>query len=55
MKEYMMDTGEFAKFIGTTINNYNNWESNRSRPKLELAIEIAQKLNRKVEDIWYFD
>lgn len=51
----MMAPGEFAKFIGTDIKNYSNWESNRSRPKLELAMEISKKLNRKVEDIWYFE
>lgn len=55
MKEYMMDPGEFSKLIGTDINNYSNWESNRSRPRLELALVIAQKLNRKVEDIWYVE
>jgi len=55
MKEYIMDPGEFAEFIGIDIKNYSNWEHNRSRPKLELAIIIAKKLNRKVEDIWYFE
>lgn len=55
MKEFVMDPGEFASFIGTDIKNYSNWENNRSRPKLELAIAIAQKLNRKVEDIWYLE
>ncbi len=55
MREYMMTPGEMAKFLDTTIKNYNNWESNRSRPKLELAMEIARKLNRKIEDIWYFE
>lgn len=55
MKEYMMNSGEFAEYIETDIKNYSNWEYNRSRPKLELAIKIAKKLNRKVEDIWYFD
>jgi len=55
MKEFMMDPGEFANYIGTDIKNYSNWENNRSRPKLELAIMIAQKLNRNVEDIWFFE
>lgn len=50
-----MSPGEFAKLIGTDIKNYSNWESNRSRPRLEIAIEIAKKLNRKVEDIWYIE
>ena len=55
MREYMMAQVEFAKFIGRDIKNYSNWEGNRSRPKLELAMIIAKKLNRKVEDIWYFE
>lgn len=55
MREYLMAPGEFAKVLGADIKNYNNWESNRSRPNLELALEIAQKLNRKIEDIWYLE
>lgn len=53
MREYLMAPGEFAKHIGTDVKNLNNWESERSSPKLELAINIAKKLNRRVEDIWY--
>ena len=55
MKQYMMDPGKFAKHIGTDIQNYNNWECNRSKPRLELAMLIALKLNKKIEDIWYFE
>jgi DNA-binding XRE family transcriptional regulator len=51
----MMDPGEFSKLIGTDVHNYSNWESNRSRPKLELAMMVAMRLNRKIEDIWYFE
>lgn len=53
MKEYLMAPGEFAKLIGTDIKNYSNWESGRSRPKLEIALEVAKKLNKKVEEIWF--
>lgn len=55
MREYLMAPGEFAKLLETDIKNYNNWESNRSRPRLEVALEIAKKLNRKIEDIWYLE
>lgn len=55
MREFMMAPGEFAKKIGTDIKNYNNWESSRSKPRLEIALQVAEKLNRKVEDIWYFE
>lgn len=55
MREYMMGPGEFAKLLGTDIKNYNNWESGRSRPRLEIALCIAKKLNKKVEEIWYIE
>ena len=55
MKEHMMSPGEFALYIGTDMQNYNNWESNRSKPKLELAMSIALKLNKRIEEIWYFE
>ncbi|MBB6623851.1 helix-turn-helix domain-containing protein [Clostridium gasigenes] len=55
MKEYLMAPGEFAKYIGTDIKNYSNWESGRSRPKLEIALQIAKKLNKTVEEIWFLE
>lgn len=55
MREYLMSPGKFAEFIGTDIKNYSNWENNRSRPKLEVALEIASKLDRRIEDIWYLE
>jgi DNA-binding XRE family transcriptional regulator len=55
MKEYAMDQVEFALKIGIDLSQYNNWEHDRSRPKLELALEIAKKLNKRVEDIWYLE
>lgn len=55
MKEYLMAPGEFARHLEVDIKTYSNWERNYSRPRLELAILIAQKLNRTVEDIWYFE
>lgn len=53
MKEYLMNSSEFAEFIGTDIKNYSNWENNKSVPRLEVALIIAKKLNKKVEDIWF--
>ncbi|WDU82247.1 helix-turn-helix transcriptional regulator [Caloramator sp. Dgby_cultured_2] len=55
MREYMMSAGEFAKYLGTDIKNYSNWERNVSRPNLEKALEISKKLNRTVNDIWYLE
>ena len=55
MKEFMMEQNEFAEYLGISLKNYNNWELNNSRPKLELALEIAKKLNKNVQEIWYLD
>ena len=29
MREYLMEPGEVARHIGTDIQNYNNWESQK--------------------------
>ncbi|MGX7745847.1 helix-turn-helix domain-containing protein [Rhodopseudomonas parapalustris] len=55
MKEYMMDPGEFAKYLGISIKTYSGWEHEHSRPTLEKALEIADKLNRDVKDIWHLE
>lgn len=54
--EYMEDNkSEFARRLGVSIKTYDGWESNTSRPKLEVALEVAEKLNKDVKDIWYLD
>lgn len=53
MKEYMLDSGEFAKFLGVPRSTYSQWENTSNNPTLTKAFEIATKLNRKLEDIWY--
>jgi DNA-binding XRE family transcriptional regulator len=55
MREYAMDPEEFAKFIDVNIKSYYSYEGNYSRPTLEKSLIIAQKLNKKVEDIWYLE
>lgn len=52
MKEYMMTQKEFAKLIGVLPDNYSRIENNKVQVSLERAIKIAQKLNKKVEDIF---
>lgn len=53
MREYAMDQGEFAKFLNIPKTTYCNWENAISSPKLEKAIQIANKLNKDVKEIWY--
>lgn len=53
MRDYQMEPGEFANMLGISIKTYSGWEHNHSRPPLEKAIEIADKLNKDVKEIWY--
>lgn len=53
MREYMMDSGSFAKFLGVPRSTYSQWENASNNPTLTKAFEVASKLNRKLEDIWY--
>ena len=55
MREYMMEPEEFAKLIDVNIKSYYSYEKDFSRPTLEKALEIAKKLNTKIENIWYLD
>ncbi len=55
MREYMMEPQEFAKLIGVNYKTYYSWERGVAGPSLETALNIAKKLNKKVEDVWYTD
>lgn len=46
---------EFARFLGVEIHNYIKWENGITIPKLDTALEIAEKLNKHVDDIWKFN
>lgn len=51
----MLAPGEFAKLLGMSIKTYSGWENEYSRPTLEKALEVAKKLNKNVNDIWYLE
>lgn len=53
LKEYMMNSKEFSKFLSVSNTTYSNWELGVSKPTLDKAIEIANKLNKDVKEIWY--
>ena len=53
MKEYMLNQKEFAELLGFNYSSYNLIEQNKKSVSLENAFEIAEKLNKKIEDIWY--
>lgn len=46
---------EFAEFLGMSAKDYNLIENNKKGISLENAFKIAQKLNKNIEDIWYFN
>lgn len=48
----MMESKDFAAFLGESNTTYSNWELGVSKPTLEKALFIAKKLNKKVDDIW---
>lgn len=55
MKEYMMNSIEFAKLLEVTNTTYSNWELQKVKPSLDTALNVARILNRAIEDIWYLD
>ncbi|MFT5875304.1 MAG: putative transcriptional regulator [Clostridium sp.] len=52
MREYMLNQTEFSKILGYDLKTVSNWERGISTPTLERAIDVSNKLNRKVNDIW---
>lgn len=46
---------DFAEFLGMSNKDYNLIENNKKGISLENALLIAQKLNMRVEDIWYLE
>lgn len=54
MKEYMLGSQEFAKMLGVAKSTYSNWESGERLPSLITAFKIAEKLNKNINDIWYW-
>lgn len=53
MKEFMMSAVEFSKMLDVKKSTYSQWENGMNNPTLEKAFEIAKKLNRTVNEIWY--
>lgn len=53
MKEYMMTQKEFADMLGINNTTYSKIENYKKSVSLENAYVIAEKLNKKIEDIWY--
>lgn len=46
---------DFAEFLGISQSMYNKYERHTAQPSLDVALRIAKKLNKKVEDIFYLE
>lgn len=46
---------EFAEYIGINRQDYSRIENNKKQVGLLVALEIADKLNIKVDDIFYLE
>lgn len=44
---------DFAEYLGISKKEYNLLENNKKDATLEKAYEIAEKLNMRIEDIWF--
>lgn len=53
MREHLMGSREFAQLLDVPLSTYSQWENGTNNPTLSKAFEIAKKLNRRLEDIWY--
>ncbi len=53
MREYMMSSIEFARMLDIKLSTYSRWEKGENNPNLELAFEIAKKLNKEITEVWY--
>lgn len=46
---------EFASFLGVEYATYNTYEAQRRKPSLEVALQIANRLDCTVNDIFYLE
>lgn len=44
---------EFSEWLGVNTNTYRKYEGNFAQPSLEVLVDIAKKLELKIEDIIY--
>lgn len=46
---------EFAEFLGIGPSQYNRYEKQSGQPTIEIALKIAKRLNKTVEEIFYIE
>lgn len=55
MNEFCDNAINIANYLEISLKTYYKYERGDVKPKLDKAIEIANKLNRDVLEIWYLD
>jgi len=55
VKEYDMTATDFSAKLGVSVSLYSAWELGKAKPSLERALDVAKRLGKSVEDIWYID
>ena len=50
-----MKQNEFARLIGVSEQNMNNYETGRSRPRVDIAFRICQKTGITLDWIYFGD
>lgn len=53
MREYAEDPKYFAKRLDVNIKTYYTWENSSALPSSKKMLEVAKKLNKRVEEIWW--
>jgi Predicted transcriptional regulators len=49
----MMSATDFSKMLDAKKSTYSQWENGLNNPTLEKAFEIARKLNKNINEVWY--
>ena len=55
MKEYMMEPKEFSEMLDVNTRTYYSWELGTAIPSMKEGLRVSNKLNKKLEDIWYLE
>ena len=53
MREYMESSSQFAKRLEIPLTTYSQLENSKRSVSLERAFDIAKKLNKNVNEIWF--
>lgn len=51
--DHRMNQTEFAAFLGLSVHQYNRYEKGVRQPSLEIALQISERVGKRVDDIFY--